>query len=189
MTKNLLLAAVLIATGTGVVLAGPVVTLNPVDGVISGNAGDTVGWGFDVQADLGHWISFTGSVTLSESNPSVGLYMDFIGFQGGPVNAVMVPFSPDWVQAFDGVNQTGLGGFTLDPGAVPGSSDSGVIRVLYASYVGDPNVCSICTQTSGFVDLPFTVNVTAPSPEPATWGLLLAGSVCLWWRRRTGRED
>jgi hypothetical protein len=49
--------------------------------------------------------------------------------------------SPNWTQTFDSLNQTGIGSFTLDPGAIPGSSDSGVILVLYASYVGGPNVC------------------------------------------------
>lgn len=155
-----------------------------IDGVVAGNSGDTIGWGFDVSGDLTHWISFTGSVTLSETNPAVGFYTDFIGMQGGPLNAVLAPFSPDWVQTFDGVNQTGIGSFTLDPGAIPGSTDSGVIRILYASYNGDPNVCSLCSPTPGFVDVVFTVNITAPTPEPASWSLVAVGLVWLRSRRR-----
>jgi hypothetical protein len=192
MTKSLFLVAAILVTGTGALTASPVVSLNPVDGAIFGSPGDTIGWGFDVQADATQWVSFAGSFTLLETNPSVGVYTDFIGMQGGPVNAVMGPGAPDWIEPFDSGSQTGIGSFAIDPSVIPGSSDSGVIRVLYVSYSIDPNFCFVeCTQTPGFMDVPFTVEVAAPppsgAPEPASLVSVLIGMSALIYRRFSKR--
>jgi len=61
--------------------AGPIIIFDPSGGAISGAPGDTIGWGFTVQSDPGMMTSFLSSFTLFETNPSIGLYTDFIGSQ------------------------------------------------------------------------------------------------------------
>jgi len=164
------------------IFAAPIVRSIPVDGLISGSPGDTIGLGFDVTADPALFVSFTASVTLLETNPSLVSYTDFIGAQGGPDNAVLPPASPDWIEQFDASNQTGIGSFLIDMSAVAGSSDIGTIRILYDEFSGDPNSCGNCYVASSFEDVSFTVQVVSPVqvvpgviPEPDTKTTALAG--------------
>ena len=155
------------------------------DGKIAGLPGDFLGWGFTVEADPSLWISFVTSFTIDETNPSVGIYSDFIGNEGGPTNFELAPGAPDWTQSFDAISQTGLGVFSIDPNALMGSRDSGKIRVLYDAFAQDPNVCDGCTGALGQFDVPFQVTVGAP--EPSAWLLAGLGLAALWRFRRRGR--
>jgi hypothetical protein len=155
--------------------AGPLVTLDPTSGAISGAPGDTIGWGFTVQSDPGMTTSFLSSFTLFETNPSIGFYTDFIGSQGGPVDFTLPAGAPDWIEPFDPIQQTGVGSFTIDPGALIGAQDNGVIHIEYQLLSSSP--CD--TFCSGSIELPFQVTVVAPVPEPATWGAVLIGLALL----------
>jgi hypothetical protein len=165
--------------------AGPSISLTGTKGgSLSGAPGDFAGFGFEVTPDPAEFISFTGSVTINEDNPSLVTYTDFIGLQGGPSNFVLTPASGHWAEDFNGANQTGVGSFQINAAATPGSQDKGTIRILYAIYNSDPNTCSVnCGGTPGYVDVKFDVDVVpdqmTSAPEPATgalvsWGLGLA---------------
>jgi hypothetical protein len=178
--------------GAGNLVAGPV-ALNPLDGIITGQPGQTVGWGFTIQSDPVLWTSFIATFTLGESDSSIGFYTDFLGLQGGPSNFVLAPASPDWVQSFNGALQTGIGSFTMFPGTLPGM-DTGTIHVEYALFSADPNSCLNCSAGTGEVDLPFSVQVTAAVPEPGTWTLFAAsliavGAASALRRRRDLRRE
>src|SRR5579864_2695960 len=80
-------------------LAASVVTPDPADGNLSGAPGDTIGWGFSVTNTPVGWISFTQSLLVNETNPSLGSYTDLIGPQGGPVNFALDPNSV-WTESF-----------------------------------------------------------------------------------------
>jgi hypothetical protein len=155
-------------------LAAATITIDPVSGIVTGSPGDTVGWGFSAyNTDLIQWISFSQSVLINETNPLLGLYTDLIGPQGGPNNFSLDPNST-WSQGFDLGNQSGLGFFLIDPSAIVGSSDSGLIRVFFNLEDGTPDS----------IDLPFTVQVQASGvPEPGSWCLLLLGVAILAGRR------
>lgn len=161
--------------------ADPIVILNPSGGAISGAPGDTIGWGFTVQSDPALAVSFLSSFTLFETNPSIGFYTDFISSQGGPVDFTLNAGAPDWIESFDPVQQTGIGSFTIDPGALIGAQDSGVIHIEYQLF---PVTSSLVTSSScdtfcsGSIELPFQVTVAAPVPEPGTWG---TGLMVLVW--------
>jgi hypothetical protein len=133
--------------------------------------GDTPVFAYTAHADPALWISFVTSVTLFETNPSLGFYTDIIGANGGPLDFALPPAAPDWV--------TDLGSFSIDPAALPGAADSGTIRVLYQRFTGDPGICSAdCFVDEGSFDVPFQVTVTSNSasvPEPKTWALVLLG--------------
>jgi hypothetical protein len=164
-------------------IADPIVTLGPSGGAITGAPGDTIGWGFTVQSDPGMTSSFLSSFTLFETNPSIGFYTDFIGSQGGPLDFTLPAGAPDWIESFDPIQQTGAGSFTIDPGALIGAQDNGVIHIEYqlvASTSALGASSSACdTFCSGSIELPFQVTVVAPVPEPATWGTILLGLALL----------
>jgi hypothetical protein len=78
-----------------------------------------------------NWISLTGSALQNLSSPSIGNYLDFIGMTGGPVNKVLPAGQTPWVQSFDDGLATGAEAFTVFPGAIPGSFETGEIVVFY----------------------------------------------------------
>ena len=87
--------------------------------------------------------------------------------------------APDWIEPFDPIQQTGVGSFTIDPGALIGAQDTGVIHIeyqLFPSTSVSVNAPSLCDPfCSGSIELPFQVNVVASAPEPATWAVGLLG--------------
>ena len=174
--KNLLVLPILTLAAGWSASAGPTLTLVPSNGSIQGVPGAAVGWGFTLTADSAEWISVVTSSLFTESDPSVGAYVDFAGLQGGPVNGVLAPNAPDWTENFDPVNFLGLGGFTIDPGAAFGSSDAGLLDLNYETFSADPNLCSNCGTGFGNLLVPFQVQVV---PEPAAvWMAGLALLIC-----------
>ncbi len=174
--KNFL--PLLLLCGAGLI-AAPIVELNPSSGVISGQPGDTVGWGFKVKADSTYWVSFSSSFILAESNPSFGLYSDTIGVLGGPTNFVLAPNAPDWT-----LGASNFGSYAIDPTAAPGTSNTGTLLVLYQLFDDDPNTCLGCFVGTAEQQLAFTVSVPSSSqvPEPATTGLVLLGAAGIFFR-------
>jgi hypothetical protein len=173
------------ALGCGAAFGNTIFSLDPVDGELTVAAGASAGWGFVVDPDAVNWISFTGSALQNLSSPTVGNYLDFIGMTGGPVNAVLPPGMTPWVQSFDDGLGTGAGEFTVSPGAIPGSSETGEIVVFYDEFTDDPNTCASCYLDSLTTAVPFRIDVTAAVPEPGSAGLFLVAALSiLAWRKR-----
>lgn len=185
--RTLIALAAFLMLGCGAI-AAPIVTLDQPD--LVGLPGQTVGWGFQAVSEIltgppvedgQEWITFTGSFLLTESNPSIGSYVDLIGSLGGPENFVLPPGYGAWNVPFDFNQFLGLGVYFVEPQVVPGAVNSGIIRVLYERWSDDPNLCSECNLGSGELDLAFSVTVTdelpEPIPEPGTWALV--GGSCL----------
>jgi hypothetical protein len=154
----------------------------------TGSPGQTVGWGFSLTADENYWVSVIGSYLDMQTNPSLGMYEDRIGLQGGPVDYSLAPQTPAWTQEFDGAGFTGLGAFLIDPFAPDGSLNSAEVVVQLEYFSGNPMTCGDCYV--GFDELRQSVSVTVSDvPEPATMtlcGAALIGTV-LWRRRRNSR--
>ena len=166
-------------------LAGPLVQIDPAAGAITGTPGGITGWGFTVQSDPLEWISFAGSFLMNETNPGLGIYTDLIGASGGPVDFVLPAGAPPWIQVFSDAAQTGIGSYALSPASLPGDQNSGVLRVQWVAYSGDPYTCGSCFTGSFQQDFDFSVTVAAaPStdaPEPGTLSvLLIAGALFLY---------
>ncbi len=165
--------------------ANPVFTLeNP---NISGNPGQSIGWGFSVIADPSNWISFTGSFLSGESNPALGIYEDRIGLQGGPMDFVLAPGSNSWIQNFTLLTGEGVGAYTLDPFAAIGAVNTGLLTVLYDVFSDNPNTCVDCYVGSNSLSANFSVSVS-DVPEPSTLFSIGAGGVLLYLARGRRRD-
>lgn len=161
-----LLASSLFLLGLGSTLQADVaLTVTPPQGALAGSAGSDVGWSFTITSDPTYWVSAIASDLIAQTSPSLGVYTDFIGIEGGPTNGVLAPKALPWTESFDDISH-GIGAFTIDPGAVLGASDSGTIEIQYVTYSQDPNVCPTCAVGTGSLLTPFTVDVVAPAPTP-----------------------
>ncbi len=149
--KRLLFPSLMVLAAGCSLQANPVFTLDPPSGNVTGLAGTDTGWGFTMTSDSVLYISSIVSSLIDQSNPSLGLYTDFIGAEGGPVNGVLAPGASPWTQTFDDISQ-GVGAFSIDPSAPVGATDQGFIEVQYATYSEDP-----------------TSAEPAPSAHPASW--------------------
>jgi hypothetical protein len=196
------LAAVLSSAGNADTVT---LTLNPADGALTGEPGQTVGWGFTIQDDT-FWVTVAGtdfcssfntgdSFKCDSANPVPhGTYSDFSGF-----NFVDSPPSnmggPDTSQQNFSYNPpcslgpcTGTGAFTIDADTPIGTLLRGVIVVDYDLWMGDPNNGGVQQGGDNFVTAPASVYVI---PEPGTLLLMggaLAGLGLCLRRRRPGRS-
>jgi hypothetical protein len=181
--KKLILLCTLLA---GSLAAAPVFTLDPLDGAITGPAGSTRGWGFTLSSDPSRWLSVVASLLLTESDPTVGFYQDYIGGLGGPVSFVLPPNDPDWNMNFHEAFGEGAGSFTFDPAAPLNAVNSGILRVIVEAYNADPAVCgAACLEETLVFDVDFSATVVSETPEPTTLSLTLAAMACaIAYRRR-----
>ncbi|MCC6344444.1 MAG: PEP-CTERM sorting domain-containing protein [Bryobacterales bacterium] len=160
----------------------PVLTLIPSSGFAGGAPGGVTGWGFSMVSDPNEWISFITSFPLTESNPGLGFYQDFIGLAGGPSGGVLEPGAPDWVQTFDALAGTGLGAYYLNPFALIGDTNTGTLMVIYERFSGDPATCGGCLLGQDELTANFEA---AATPEPGTAPLVLMGvGLVVWGARR-----
>jgi hypothetical protein len=182
MRLNLAVCVTFLSLCTSVTAA--TISLDPLSGSVDGQPGQPAGWGFTILNDSPvNWISFTNSLLIGETNPSVGGYVDFIGAQGGPVGFALPPLMT-WIEAFSDPSQTGVGEFMIDPNAPAGALDSGSIRVTWEQFSNDPAICD-CIPAAFSADLPFQVSVDSGAPEPGTvWLTVIGGALWLIGRQR-----
>lgn len=175
-----------ICTVSAALTAAPVFTPDPDAAVLNATPGSIVGWGFMVAPDPDEWISFISSFLISDSDPT-GTYTDFIGGLGGPVGAYLPPASGNWQVPLDLAASLGLGAYTVDPTAAPGTTADLTVRVLYERYSDDPNTCDSCYIDTSDLDVNLSLQVVQPdgaaTPEPSSYALMAAGGALLLWRR------
>ena len=153
----------------------------PGGGAISGNPGDTVGWGYQlVNTDTVNWFVPT---QLNASSFSIGSpdasYFDFPVLAPGATVAA----------AFDALTHTGLYGLQLFPFALPAMNDSGGFSLSGEWWSGDPLAGGTFLQVSDVLLAPLSVTVAALAvPLPGSPWLLLIGVPLLCWSQRRRQE-
>jgi hypothetical protein len=166
--------------------ADPTFTLTP-SGTVSGQPGDSVGWGYSIVNDTGDYMLIENSFFCDpgedpsdfDCSPGLGAstYQDFIA-----TNFTEIAPNTTGAQSFDASATTGVGEYSIDPSATPGQSDVGSIVIVYDLFTTDflsPNYT--CCQVGGDMEISAAAEVdvtgtgTSPVPEPATQGLVVAG--------------
>jgi len=196
MSKAILKAFLMVGALASCLCAVPlpvIFTLDPADGAISGAPGDTVGWGFTIQNNTDNYLLFDSSNFCGVGGdpqftdcsvpynpptgfgPAFGTYTDYIAN-----NFTEIAPGTSLTEAFDATLMTGVGAYTIDPGAQGGSLDSGNVYVSFQQFQGDPLAGG--SQVGGDSELaaPASVLVTSSAtvPEPRT-AFALAGALLL----------
>jgi hypothetical protein len=194
--RAVFVGALLLLGTTTALWAAPALTLTPM-GSLSGQPGDTVGWGFRITNDANYIEITSASFCLSPVSfpactlPTTGVFTDFIS----GYNDIIVGFSGDTdpatvAQPFDPIALTGIGSFVIDPGAPIGAVDVGAIVLTYDVFNADPNdLGAKKLATDQVLTADASVEVGNSSPEPATFGIFglgLAGLAAIAWRGRRG---
>lgn len=149
----------------------------PADGNISGQAGSTIGWGYQLDNhDTGLWLVLTGlsAGAFAHGVPSAVFDLPILA----PGDQVSV--------AFDGSN--GLYGLTWDSDAAVGFVNAGEFLLTAQWYDGDPLAGGVLVESAEAIRLMYSAMVDARPDgevaEPEALLLLAAGLLGLWGRRR-----
>lgn len=178
----LIIASAFLAVATRAAFALPnwsFATL-PTNGAVSGQAGTTVGWGYNISnADPLLWLSVTGfSADPFLNGVPDGSIFDF---------PVIAPSSTVSV-AYDGIH--GLYQLTWDAAAPTGFVNSGTFVLSGAWYDGDPFGAGIFVSDAADRSATYAAKVVAAPtsnvPEPTTLILLASGVLGFGVRRRLG---
>lgn len=167
--KLILVVAMILLLGGQSAYAIPDWSFNllPAGGNVSGPAGSTVGWGYEItNSDTDNWLSVWGlSADLFLNGSPMSLF-DFPSLAPGA--SVTVPY--------DEVSGLGLYQLTWDITAPNGFANSGTFILSADWYDGDPLGGGSWNGTAPDQNAAYTATVTSAAvPEPATWLLLVSG--------------
>jgi hypothetical protein len=162
--------------------AAPVLSLNPLNGELTGNPGQVVGWGFTISNNT-DFLLITSADYLTTTG--IGVFSDFVSVQFFVVGPA--PEESIWTEDFNLGATTGIGSYTISPTAPVGALSTGTIELTYDLYSlspNDPNFDpSKDTLSTGTV-LSAPASVAASTPEPGTISLVGLGLLLAWTRRR-----
>ncbi|MEQ6342808.1 MAG: hypothetical protein M3A44_14460 [Gammaproteobacteria bacterium] len=162
--------------------AASTLALDPPGGAISGAPGATVGWGFTLTNTTDYLV--ISSASFVPTTP-LGTFTDFISafnfFVVGPA-----PDNTSVSQTFDVLNQTGVGSFAIDAGALIGAVASGQIVLNYDLFSVSPNHPLFNPDTDTLSNgntLAVNASVTVV-PEPEGLLLMAVGLIVLYGAHR-----
>jgi len=167
--SSILAAASLLLLGSGSAFADAIsLTLIPATGDVSGRAGSTVGWGYNITNDTSNWL-----VTMSLSpdvfqNGTPDTIFDFPAL--APSSSVTANFVAD---------VSGLYQLTWDTTAPAGFVNSGTFVLSSDYYNGDPSVGGMDIGAAPDLRAAYSATVSSLAEPPAA--LLLSTSILLFW--------
>jgi hypothetical protein len=154
--------------------------LLPAGGAISGEAGETIGWGYTINNESDSWLEIfsLNADPFQYAAPDSSIF-DF---------PILAPGATATV-SYDAAAVAGLFQLTWDAAAPVGFTNIGTFVLLGQFYDADPfgggNLLGETFEQSA----PYSTTVTAaaPVPEPGTLLLMGTGAAGLWLRRRIAR--
>jgi hypothetical protein len=148
-------------------------TVLPVGGDVSGPAGSTVGWGYEItNPSATDWLEVNSLNADPFVNGTPNAIFDFPILPPGAIVTVV----------YNSAGPVGLYELTWDPGAPTGFVNSGTFEVGGQFYNNDPLTGGVPTQPGDEQNGAYSAEVTGASvPEPAT--LLLLGTAALTFAR------
>ncbi len=175
---------------TGAMAAGPVLTLNPSNGVVSGTPGSTVGWGFTLSNDSGFLVPSLGVFCEGAFNSGCaptfrnihGLRRAVSTERGGSHGHGSVQ-QRDAARELERKDSCECSDRITDAG----SDLSGLRHILKAGDITDANCDPTQTGFSQLLSAPASVNVVGAVPEPGSAGLIFVGVALLMARLRKAR--
>ena len=184
--KRLFRLTALAVALTAVMVAAPVLTLNPSNGAVTGTPGSTVGWGFTLSNDSGFLIPslvvFCEGAFNAGCTPTFGTFTDF---------AAQLQFNvvgPTVTETFDNATQQGIGSFTINSNAPINVTDTGTIYLVYDTFscdITDDSCDPTQTAFSQRLSAPASVNIVgATVPEPGSAGFVAIALALLLVRLR-----
>lgn len=159
------------------------ISLTPADGVVFGNPGDTVNWGFTITGDPTNWLLIT---SVQSTTPIEDVLSTFVGTNG---YALAPGLLTPWTESSTpGLAATAgaLARFQIPLAALPGSAINGTFLVTYDLFDANPFVNGNVVSSGEFGPLPFrvTVNDVSTVPEPGTFWVAAVAGLALIGRQR-----
>ena len=155
-------------------------TTLPLDGLVGGAAGTTIGWGYEIFNPLdNNWLVVFGidvNAPAAFGDASVGVF-DYPIL--APGESRVVPYAP---------GLAGLLEWTWFPGVPVGTVVNGTAAVSAEFWTGDPYLDGAYDSDANPVTTVFTARVPEPPPtavpEPTTLTLVAVGLLTGAWIRR-----
>ncbi len=140
MTRSFGLAAFGLLAWVFPAFATPSFSVTP-SGTVSGQPGDTVGWGYSITNDTADVLLVSNTYfcqsgqdpLLTTCTQQLGAYNDFAAS-----NTTEVAPSGAANQSFDATTFSGIGDYVISSLATPGQSDVGFLVLVYDLYTCDP---------------------------------------------------
>jgi MYXO-CTERM domain-containing protein len=145
----------------------------PADGNISGDAGQRIGWGYQINnPDATLWLVLTSVAADAFNQATAEVLFDLPVL--APGNAVSQPFA----------GADGLVALTWDALAAPGFVNSGVFELAAEWWSGDPLAGGAFVVAAPTLQLDYSAIVATPVPEATPASMLLLGLAALALARR-----
>ncbi len=188
-TLFLLTAALALSSFAGNVLADSFsVETDPLDGIVAGAPGSTVGWGFTFTAtDSNYYVldlvefCYGAQTQPCPTDTAAGTFTDIAAGINGLIIGPGESESP-YTEGFS-PGTSGLGEFDIAPDAAA-QQLVGTIDVHYDVYEGDPTINGTELLSDQQISTSAEVNIASSAPEPGSIALSGLGLVWLLLRRR-----
>ena len=164
-------------------------TLNPDSGIVAGDPGQTVGWGYTISNDSVYWLWINNSDFTTNKDATWGTYTDssynhtpVAPADGATPTVLTVPYSF--------ADNTGAGSFAISPSTPVGDFAVGQILFTYDLYSADPSGGGLTPATSDSYSAAAAIQSASAVPEPSTYALLcISLGVVGFARKRLGKRE